>query len=133
MHYTHPSQYALYISLTHYTHHSQYALYTSLTHYTHPSLTLSFSYTCSINDNESCAELLLERYSTELLNSCDEGGRSSVHAAAFNNHVECLQLLLRYSAVANLIDQTGKTPLMMATSYGHSAAVGKYHCHVLVM
>ena len=80
----------------------------------------------SINDNESCAELLLERFVDNLINQCDENGRSSVHAAAFNNHVECLQLLLRYSASASSKDQTGKTPLMVAASYGHSATVGEY-------
>ncbi len=80
----------------------------------------------SINDNESCAELLLERFVDNLINQCDENGRSSVHAAAFNNHVECLQLLLRYNASASSKDQTGKTPLMVAASYGHSATVGEY-------
>ena len=78
-----------------------------------------------INDNESCADLLLEKYSEELLNLCDEANRSAIHAAAFNNHVECLQLLLRYNAKVNQVDQMGRTPLMMAANYGHSAAVGK--------
>lgn len=90
------------------------------------SYTIISLYLLSINDHESCAELLLDRYAKELVSACDDAGRSTVHAAAFNNHVECLQLLLRYEASSNTIDQMGRTPLMMAANYGHSAAVGKH-------
>ena len=51
--------------------------------------------------------------------------RTAVHAAAFNDHVECLQLLLRRSAAADIADNLGQTPLMMAAKHGHSNAIGK--------
>ena len=51
--------------------------------------------------------------------------RTAVHAAAFNDHVECLQLLLRRSAAADIADNLGQTPLVMAAKHGHSNAIGK--------
>jgi hypothetical protein len=54
------------------------------------------------------------------------GSRTAVHAAAFNDHVECLQLLLRRAASADVPDSLGQTPLMMAAKHGHSNAVGEW-------
>ena len=93
--------------------------------YVDVSISFYFLLPHSINDNESCAELLLDKAGSELVNCQDNGGRTPIHAAAFNDHVECMQLLLRYNAAADIFDNSGKTPLMMAAGYGHSSAVGK--------
>lgn len=53
---------------------------------------------------------------------CD---RTPLHAAAFTDHVECLQLLLGHNAQVNCVDAGGKTPLMMAAENGQTNAVGR--------
>lgn len=50
--------------------------------------------------------------------------RTPLHAAAFTDHVECLQLLLSHNAQVNSVDAAGKTPLMMAAENGQTNAVG---------
>lgn len=50
--------------------------------------------------------------------------RTPLHAAAFTDHVECLQLLLSHNAQVNCVDDAGKTPLMMAAENGQTNAVG---------
>lgn len=47
-----------------------------------------------------------------------------MHAAAFTDHVECLQLLLGHNAQVNSPDASGKTSLMMAAENGQTNAVG---------
>ena len=54
----------------------------------------------------------------------DAGGRTPVHAAAYNDHVECLQLLLKKNGSADVTDSQGQTPLMMAAKHGHTNIVG---------
>lgn len=51
--------------------------------------------------------------------------RTPLHAAAYTDHVECLQLLLGHNAQVNAIDALGKTPLMMAAENGQTNTVGK--------
>lgn len=51
--------------------------------------------------------------------------RTPLHAAAFTDHVECLQLLLSHNAQVNSVDAAGKTPLMMAAQNGQTNAVGR--------
>ena len=51
-------------------------------------------------------------------------GRTPLHAAAFTDHVECLQLLLSHNAQVNSTDAAGKTSLMMAAENGQTNAVG---------
>lgn len=51
--------------------------------------------------------------------------RTPLHAAAFTDHVECLQLLLSHNAQVNAVDSSGKTPLMMAAENGQTNTVGK--------
>ena len=52
-----------------------------------------------------------------------------MHAAAFNDQVECLQLLLSHGGDVNVVDSASKTPLMMAAENGHAGAVGKLSQH----
>lgn len=87
------------------------------------SFFLSLTPTHSINDNDSCADLLLERMEKEAVDTQDGGGRTAVHAAAFNNHVECMQLLLRYNAKVSIADNSGRTPVMMAADAGHASVL----------
>ena len=59
--------------------------------------------------------------------------RTPVHAAAFNDQVECLQLLLSRGGNVDLVDQSGRTPLIMAADNGHAGAVGKLPAYVVFL
>lgn len=52
--------------------------------------------------------------------------RTPLHAAAFADNVHGLQLLLRHQAEVDTTDKLGRTPLMMASENGHSAALGAW-------
>lgn len=58
--------------------------------------------------------------------------RTPLHAAAFTDHVECLQLLLSHNAQVDSVDAAGKTPLMMAAENGQTNAVGTESSAVIV-
>lgn len=90
-------------------------------------LSLSLLFFHSINDNDSCADLLLERMRKDTIDTQDSKGRTAVHAAAFNNHVECMQLLLKYSANVSIADVSGRTPVMVAANAGHSSVLGMFN------
>ena len=77
------------------------------------------------NDNESCVELLLEKMSTSDINVRDRASRTVVHAAAFNDSVESLHMLLKRGVEVSMVDNNGQTPLMMAAKYGHTAIIGE--------
>ncbi|PKU37181.1 serine threonine-protein phosphatase 6 regulatory ankyrin repeat subunit a [Limosa lapponica baueri] len=76
-----------------------------------------------INDNEGAAEMLIDTLGAGIVNSTDSKGRTPLHAAAFTDHVECLQLLLSHNAQVNAVDSSGKTPLMMAAENGQTNTV----------
>ena len=70
-------------------------------------------------------ELLLEKMSSSEVNVLDGCRRSVVHAAAFNNSVECLHQLLKRGIEVSMTDNLGQTPLMMAAKNGHTSIIGR--------
>lgn len=76
-----------------------------------------------INSQDGTAEILIEAMGAKIVNSRDAKGRTPLHAAAFADNVNGLQLLLRHQAEANAADQSGQTPLMIAAENGRTAAV----------
>uniref|UniRef100_A0A3Q2QPZ1 Ankyrin repeat domain 28 n=1 Tax=Fundulus heteroclitus TaxID=8078 RepID=A0A3Q2QPZ1_FUNHE len=76
-----------------------------------------------IRDNEGAAEMLIDTLGPAIVNAKDSKSRTPLHAAAFTDHVECLQLLLSHNAQVNCADAAGKTPLMMAAENGQTNAV----------
>ncbi|OXB54970.1 hypothetical protein ASZ78_012746 [Callipepla squamata] len=94
-----------------------------------------------INDNEGAAEMLIDTLGAGIVNSTDSKGRTPLHAAAFTDHVECLQLLLSHNAQGhetsallilekitdrNLINATNaalQTPLHVAARNGLTVVV----------
>ncbi|KAG7250352.1 hypothetical protein CRUP_018052 [Coryphaenoides rupestris] len=77
-----------------------------------------------IHDNEGAAEMLIDTIGPKIVNTTDTKNRTPLHAAAFTDHVECLQLLLSHNAQVNSVDATGRTSLMMAAENGQTNAVG---------
>uniref|UniRef100_A0A674H456 Uncharacterized protein n=1 Tax=Taeniopygia guttata TaxID=59729 RepID=A0A674H456_TAEGU len=77
-----------------------------------------------INNQEGTAEMLVEALGAKIVNSRDAKGRTPLHAAAFADNVRALQLLLRHQAQVDSADRLGRTPLMVASESGHSAALG---------
>jgi ankyrin repeat protein len=51
--------------------------------------------------------------------------RTPLHAAAFSDQCESMQMLLNHGALVNHCDTTGKSPIMLAAANGHAAAVGR--------
>ncbi|XP_045076160.1 serine/threonine-protein phosphatase 6 regulatory ankyrin repeat subunit A-like [Coregonus clupeaformis] len=76
-----------------------------------------------INDNEGAAEMLIDTLGPAIVNATYTKNRTPLHAAAFTDHVECLQLLLGHNAQVNSPDASGQTSLMMAAENGQTNAV----------
>uniref|UniRef100_A0A8C8BBM8 Ankyrin repeat domain 52 n=1 Tax=Otus sunia TaxID=257818 RepID=A0A8C8BBM8_9STRI len=80
-----------------------------------------------INNQDGTAEMLVEALGAKIVNSRDAKGSAAggtpLHAAAFADNVHGLQLLLRHQAEVDTTDKLGRTPLMMASENGHTAAV----------
>ncbi|CAH2224223.1 serine threonine- phosphatase 6 regulatory ankyrin repeat subunit C isoform X1 [Pelobates cultripes] len=76
-----------------------------------------------INNQDGTAEMLIEAMGVKIVNSRDAKGRTPLHAAAFADNVNGLQLLMRHQAEVDATDQSGRTPLMMAAENGKTAAV----------
>lgn len=81
-----------------------------------------------INGNDSCTELLVDLLGKGIINLKDRKGRTALHAAAYSDQGESMQILLGHKADVNGQDNTGKTPIMYAASNGHTSAVGKSKC-----
>uniref|UniRef100_A0A8C5MED3 Ankyrin repeat domain 52 n=1 Tax=Leptobrachium leishanense TaxID=445787 RepID=A0A8C5MED3_9ANUR len=78
---------------------------------------------CAAINNQDCtAEMLIEAMGAKIVNSRDAKGRTPLHAAAFADNVNGLQLLLRHQAEVDATDHSGRTPLMMAAENGKTVA-----------
>lgn len=74
---------------------------------------------CAVyNDNEICADRLLDVFDDEVTLLTDNLGRTPLHIAAMKDHVDCVQFLLGHSAEINAQDSKGHTPLMTSASEG---------------
>lgn len=49
-----------------------------------------------------------------------------MHASAYNDRVECMELLEQHEGNVNAVDDDGYTPLMIAAERGHDRAMGMF-------
>lgn len=47
-----------------------------------------------------------------------------MHASAYNDHTDCMELLEQHEGNVNAVDDDGYTPLMIAAERGHDRAIG---------
>ncbi|MGH0161946.1 UNVERIFIED_CONTAM: hypothetical protein FKN15_041804 [Acipenser sinensis] len=76
-----------------------------------------------IKNHESCASILLDTLGSGIVECRDIKGRTPLHAAAFSDSVDCVQLLLSHGAPVNTVDQSGRSAVMMAAEHGRAGAV----------
>jgi ankyrin repeat protein len=78
----------------------------------------------AINDNDTCAELLLDTLGSNILELTDKKGRTPLHTAVYGNHLDCVQFFLNHKANIECRDITGQTPLLIGASMGHTRVLG---------
>lgn len=59
------------------------------------------------------------------LNNQDWNGRTGLHGAALNGHIQIVRLLLSHGADTNIQNDWGKTALMEAEREGHEEIVSE--------
>ncbi|XP_055813341.1 protein VAPYRIN-LIKE-like [Solanum dulcamara] len=75
-------------------------------------------------DRVDLMEILCLGYADIDLNSIDSQGRTPLHIAAINGHVEVIQFLVSVGSDTDMLDSQGWTPLHFAAHQGHVEAVG---------
>ncbi|KAG7252898.1 hypothetical protein CRUP_003956, partial [Coryphaenoides rupestris] len=65
----------------------------------------------------------MESGGAPMVNTRDPKGRSPLHAAAYSEKVEGLQLVLDQGAEVNAVDGSGRSALMVAADRGQTTAV----------
>lgn len=73
--------------------------------------------------SEFCIELLLNHFGKKLVQLRDKKQRTALHAAACDDNVLCLQMLIKEGADLNAADCRGRTPLMMAAGRGSCKSI----------
>uniref|UniRef100_A0A8C5BHE1 Serine/threonine-protein phosphatase 6 regulatory ankyrin repeat subunit C n=1 Tax=Gadus morhua TaxID=8049 RepID=A0A8C5BHE1_GADMO len=76
-----------------------------------------------VNGQCGAAKLLMESGGARMVNTRDPKGRSPLHAAAYSEKVDGLQLVLDQGAEVNAVDGSGRSALMVAADRGQSMAV----------
>jgi ankyrin repeat protein len=72
----------------------------------------------------ACVKLLLASGGDALeLDAVDQDGDTALHAAAYYNHPEIIQLLLQAGADPIIGDNNGRTPLDLARAEGHAQCI----------
>ena len=74
----------------------------------------------SQGNNESVSTLLQTNHVD--LDATDTEGRNALHAAAYVDNAEAINLLVQFGAFVDTIDETGQSALMTAAEMGASAA-----------
>lgn len=99
------------------------------------ALTISISLLgCWLNIVSYCVcDGLLNSLRSSLLCVCVNSFRTAVHAAAYSDRCEALQLLLSSSGDIGSVDSLGRTPLMYAAMVGRCTAIGNQSIKILII
>src|SRR5947207_1555395 len=72
---------------------------------------------------DGVVELLLKKGGTKMVEEQDTGGRTALHIAAKNGHIQVSRLLIDQEASVNTVDHQKRSPLHGAAWGGHKAVV----------